>query len=478
MSISDSGFVPLRYCVLVVMLTTGVAGCTALPGDQGYQETSALLEARLGIAPEFSGDDMNRHAAPEVPTTPIDPEQAVRLAFLHSPRVAEAYSRIGLSRADLEASRRLVNPGFGISYLDSSQGGKQVGRSLTLSLTDMVLRPVRKRYAGAALQQMQLQVASELQALATDVEVGWYNAVAADQISATRVLIAEAATQSARLAGRFFDAGNINRLALAHEKAAAAAARIESSRAKGLAVQARADLATLLGISVLENWSNTALPDLPADHPTDSDALLKLALERRLDLAAARKQLALRDDALAMTRRWRWLGRFEVGYERESEVEGGVIQGPTFAFELPVFNQGQDVILRAQMQRVEAQSRLDQSTLQAKNDIHAAIASTELAREVAEHYRTDLLPEREIAVAKTQAEVNFMLKDVFELIMAKQVEYDAWQGYIESVRDFWISRTRLRAAVGGRLPGDPDSFHAMPPQKTSVSDHHEHGDQP
>ena len=478
MSISDSGFVPSRCRVLVVMWMAGASGCTALPVDLGYQETNALLEARIGVAPKFSSDARNLHAAPEVPTTPIDPGQAVRLAFLHSPRVAESYSRIGLSRADLEAARRLVNPGFGFSYLNSSQGGEQVGRSLTLNLTDIVLRPVRKRYAATALEQMQLQVASELQALATDVEVGWYDAVAANQICATRALIAEAATQSASLAQRFFAAGNINRLELALEKAAAAGAMIESSRAKGRAVQARADLATLLGLSVAERWTTTELPDLPADLVTDSAALLELAMERRLDLAAARKQLSLREDALAMTRRWRWLGRFEVGYEREREVDSSVIRGPTFAVELPIFNQGQDVIARAQAQRVEAQSRLDQATLQARNDIHAAVASTQLAREVAERYRADLLPEREIAVAKTQAEVNFMLKGVFELILSKQVEYDAWQGYIESVRDYWITRARLRAAVGGRLPDDPDSVQAMPQRATPVSEHHEHGDQP
>ena len=477
MSISDSRFPGVRYPVLVAMLVTGGAGCAALPADQGYQETSTLLEARTGVAPAFDRTERDRHTAPELPTTPISAEQAVRLAFLHSPRVAESYSRIGLSRADLETARRFANPGLGLSFLDASPGGEQVGRSLTLSFTDAVLLPVRKRYAAAALQQMQLQVAGELQDLATDVEIGWYHTVAADQISATRALIAEAATQSATLAERFFAAGNINRLTLAQEKAAAASAMIESARARSRAVEARAELATLLGLSMTEPWKTADLPDLPADTPFDSEALIELAMQNRLDLASAHKQVSLREDALAMTRRWRWLGRFEVGYEREREVDGGVIRGPTFVIELPFFNQGQDAMARAQAQRAQAQSGLDQATLQVRNDIHATVASTRLAWEVAERYRADLLPEREITVANTQAEVNFMLKGVFELILAKQVEYDTWQGYIESVRDYWITRARLRAAVGGRLPDDPGSPGPAPLRATSASEHHEHHEQ-
>ena len=44
--------------------------------------------------------------------------------------------------------------------------------------------------------------------------------------------------------------------------------------------------------------------------------------------------------------------------------------------------------------------------------------------------------------------------DVASLIQAKRDQYDAWQGYLESVRDYWIARTALRAATGGLLPGD------------------------
>ena len=45
-----------------------------------------------------------------------------------------------------------------------------------------------------------------------------------------------------------------------------------------------------------------------------------------------------------------------------------------------------------------------------------------------------------------------MLIGIFELIAIKQEEYDAYQGYLESVRDYWVARAGLARAVGSMLP--------------------------
>ncbi len=476
MSFYCSGLLRLQRGALMAMWVAGSVGCASLPAHQGYQEANRLVETRIGLAPVYPDDGASVPGLPELSASPIDAEQAVRIAFLHSPRVAVSWARIGLSRADLEAARRLVNPGLSLVHLNASQGGEQISRSLALSVSDVLLRPVRQRYAVASMQQMQLQVASELQALAIEVEIGWYQAVAADQIAETRSLIAEAAGQSALLAQRFFEAGNINRLQLAQEQAASATASIESSRARMRAVQARSDLASLMGLPVEAHWATSRLPELPAADAVDPDSLVSLATAQRLDLIAARQQLDLREDAFATARRWRWLGRFEVGYERESEADGGVMRGPTFSIELPIFNQGQDVLARAEAQRAEAEARFDQARLEVRNNVRAALEGMQMAREVAERYQVELVPAREEVITRTQEEVNFMLKGVFELIAAKQAGYDAWQGYLESVRDYWIEHTRLRAAVGGLLPDMSGPTNPITPHPISAVEQHVHGD--
>ncbi len=91
-----------------------------------------------------------------------------------------------------------------------------------------------------------------------------------------------------------------------------------------------------------------------------------------------------------------------------------------------------------------------------ENDVTAGVERLALARDIAENYRDELLPSAASAVARQQERVNFMLVSVFELIRSRREEYDAWQGYFESVRDYWIARSALRAAIGGLLPGDEE----------------------
>lgn len=469
---------------LALTWTAAIAlvGCSSLPRERGYAQTSQLIEARRGVAPSWSPDTA-ASIFPDVPTKPLSAEQAVRLAFLYNPRIREEYARLGLGRAELDEARRIANPSFGYARFDPRSGnGSQITRSVSLTFTDLLLLPARKRFAVAELDRLQKTVAAQLLDLAAEVETAWVESVSADQVAAMRDVVARATEASADLAQRFFDAGNINRLQLEQELAAATQARIAAVRAGADGRRARSTLAGLIGLPAEGTW--TTLDQLPAppDNDFSADALLPLALEQRLDLAAVLQEVALREDALGVSRRWRWLGAVEVGYERESELDGNVLRGPSLSLELPIFNQGQGAIARAQAELTDARARLDGLALAVHNDARLGVERMSTARDIAERYRTVLLPRREAIVARTQEQVNFMLVGVFELILAKQQEYDAYQEYLESVRDYWTARAELRRVVGGRLPNDDAALEpavdvdAILPAKTAPAmDHSMHG---
>jgi cobalt-zinc-cadmium efflux system outer membrane protein len=42
----------------------------------------------------------------------------------------------------------------------------------------------------------------------------------------------------------------------------------------------------------------------------------------------------------------------------------------------------------------------------------------------------------------------------FEVLLAKAQEYDAYQGFLQSVRDYWLARVDLMRVVGSRLPSE------------------------
>jgi cobalt-zinc-cadmium efflux system outer membrane protein len=121
---------------------------------------------------------------------------------------------------------------------------------------------------------------------------------------------------------------------------------------------------------------------------------------------------------------------------------------------LPIFNQGQGAVARAEAELLDARARAEALALAVENEVTTAVERLALTRDASARYRDELLPSTTSAVARQQERVNFMLVSVFDLIRTKREQYDAWQGYFESVRDYWIARTALRAAIGGLLPGD------------------------
>ena len=72
-------------------------------------------------------------------------------------------------------------------------------------------------------------------------------------------------------------------------------------------------------------------------------------------------------------------------------------------------------------------------------------------RGVAEHYRTVLMPLRERIVNESQLRYNANLIGVFQLLLARREQIEAYRNYLEAVRDYWTARAELERAAGGSL---------------------------
>jgi cobalt-zinc-cadmium efflux system outer membrane protein len=86
-----------------------------------------------------------------------------------------------------------------------------------------------------------------------------------------------------------------------------------------------------------------------------------------------------------------------------------------------------------------------------------------MQRNLIDHYRRSVLPLREQIVDLTLKNYNYMLVGAFDLLMAKQQEFEAYQKYIETLRDYWIVRADMQRSLGGRLPGHMDTRHNIGP---------------
>ncbi len=433
-----------------------VAGCAAVPIESGRARMVDLVQSRSGVAVPVAKENSDQ-VVQQWLHDPLQPSTAVQIALLRNPTLELQLSRLGIAAADVFEASRLNNPGLSLAVLlpEGGYAGNKIDAGATLGFSDLLLRHARTGVAQSEYRRTQELAAASIFDLSVDVQRAWFDYVAATQRATVRRTIYESAQSSADLAARYFKAGNIDQLTLQVQAAAASEADIGEHRAVAESTEARGRLQILMGLGVADaQWSVLdSLPEPEADEPEISK-LRAQALTQRLDLAAARSQVAAAEQGLAAARRYRFLGPTELGVAGERDTDGSKRIGPSASLSLPVFKQGQGAIARGQAELGGAQATQRLLEAQISNDVQLQAARMQAARELVKSYREGLIPQREAVVARLQEQVNFMLTDVFNLLQAKQQEYAAYLGYIDAVHAYWSARIELTRAVGARLPAD------------------------
>ena len=467
-----------RAAVAGALILAG--GCAGVPIESGRTQVVELVQARADSA-------TSKSVAASAPTVnavqtrlpaegeqrvhdwldePLQVSTAVQIALLRNPELQQQFARLGISAADVFDVSRLSNPGLALAVLlpQGSATGNKWCAGATLGFRDLLLRHARTGMAKSAYRRTEELVAAAILNLGIEVQQAWFDCVGATQRAAVRQTIDEAAQSTVELARRYQHAGNVDQLTLQLHAAAASEARIASQRARGESAEARGRLQSLMGLSAAETqWTVPQTLPEPLATETSTTNLQSLAMTKRLDLAAARTQVSVLEQQLAATRHYRYLGASTVGVAGEREADGTRRIGPSLSLALPLFNQGQGAVARAIAELSAAHAAQRQIELQIGNDVQRQSDRMQLAREQAASFREGLIPQREAVVARLQEQVNFMLTDTFNLLLAKQQEYTAYEGYIEAVRSYWSARVDLMHAVGARLPDNEPS--ETPPQE-------------
>lgn len=451
--------------LLAAALLAGANGCASVPADWGRGEALALAAER-GRASPATGDVEAWTA--RLLAAPLTAETAVQLALVHNPELRRETARLGFAAAEVYDAGRLANPVFSLTRLAGDSSAAAAVPQLTLGLAvdfaNLLFLPANRRIAAAQFEAEKQAVAARAVDLAADVERAWFEAVAAEQLHQMREAASRAQAASAALARRYFEAGNLSPRERAIEQAAASRMALAAISAGAEATVARTRLNRLIGLGAGQGgWRLDARLGEPLPAEDDVAGLQRLALDSRLDVAALRGQAAALADRYGLTRRTRLVNGLTLGIEHERDYDGGRNTGPSLALELPLFNWGGGRTAAAQAALARAEAELDGRVLDVSNEVQLAAARVQAARALSREYRERLIPEQEAVVAQAQAEQNYMLIAVFEVILAQQQVYDAYAGYIAVVRDYWTARTDLARAVGRTLPSTAQPTAALDP---------------
>ena len=465
-----------------------LSGCATVPPKGGFDDVQTLVAERSGESLHWNQGTPEDAAVDERVRTflkgELTADAATQIALLRNPSLQATYETLGVSQADMVQAGLLANPVFSATLRPVIRGpsGTNLELDLAQNFLQLLMLPARKKLARTQFDEAKFRVAHEVLVFASEVRGAYYELQAARHVVEVLRTATDAAGVSAELSARLHDAGNVSDLTLARGQSLYEDARLTLMMAEAGVTPLREQLSRLMGLRGDEGgWRIPAqLPPLPGTVPA-ADELERLAFSKRLDLRAAAKEIEVLRQALSLAKFYRWIPFAEVGVSSERDPDGsGVwVLGPSLSLELPIFDQGHAKLARLEAQLREAEKRLSAIELDVRSRVREARARLELARALIERYRSTVVPLRERIVALSLQEYNFMLIGAFELLSAKRDEIDAYRGYVDALRDFWISYADLRQAIGGEFPlGEPERIAPPSPERDltppPMHDHHRH----
>ncbi len=458
----------IRCIILFSMIV--VIGCAHSPNGAGVGDVQRLVgertEYRLHWNRKSDEDIETRQAIEKLLREELTVDTAVQIALLNNRSLQAAYEELGITQADVVQAGLLENPVFfgKARFPNKPPSGTNVEFDIAQNFLNVLMLPARKKLAAAQFEQIKFRVADEVLKLVKEVEKTYSEVLGAKQVAEMRQLIVQAAQASYEMAERMHKAGNLSDLNLATERGQYEQAKVALAKSEAKLLAVRERLTGLMGLwgrqavwEIPNRLPNLAQEEIPLEH------LESLAITNRLDLAAARQEVEINARALKISRDFHWIVSADVGVSSERDTDGQWVIGPNLSLELPIFDQRQAKISRQEAQLRKSQNRMAALAVSIRSEVRSLRNNLLTARSLIEHYKNMVIPLRERIVALTLEEYNYMQTGVFELLITKQQEFDAYQEYIEAVQDYWVTRAELKRVVGGRLPSLPRSGEVTPP---------------
>ncbi len=445
LNVKMHGWSALYALVMLTILT----GCQNTPTAQDRTSVATHLTQRFGqTIPETT--EPGRVTLPPGSSLEdgLTEDEAISIALWNNAAFQELLVDLGISRGDLIQAGLLPNPELVYFFPMSDKPYKYL---FDFPIEAIWLRPVRVQSAASELDRASERLTQAGLDLMRDVRQAYADVLLAKE----RVRVAGEAVKLrgkiAELAEKRLKAGDIS-------PQEAATARIDALQAQQDAIRIAYEIPVseerlrfLMGIGFLRD--PLALDSIsPACMTFDPDALTKEALVNRPDALAANHAVAAAEARLKFARiGWvRLLGIADATSGKESHVFG-----PALRFTVPIFNQNQGLIARAEAELEKAVRNQQTVAYQIILDVQQAYLQYRQACAELEILRNKIRPEVEASITRAQGAyqegnvpIFIVLESTRQLLdnFLRDAQLDA------DLRRFWA---QLERSVGNRLATPP-----------------------
>ena len=444
------------YHTLISVITLCfVSGCTKMQRSDDLLVSSSIarrLDKTVQWDKGFAQDEQIQCRIQGLLQQELTVDAAVQIALLNNPHIQAIFEEIGVSQADLVEAGLFSNPVFDlfIRYPNKKNFIADIEYTITASLIDLFLIPLRTKVAKAELEQTTLRVTNEVLDVAFEVEQTYYDLQAAEETLKITQSIVELTSIHGEIASRQKAINNINSLEFQQIQSRFLDAKVEAARIENEIIHLKEKLNKLLGLckdvqySISNNLQELDYEGLPVDR------LECVAFRERLDLQAARFEVIRLSRKLGVEQWWVYTnGR--IGIAGERDPDGLNTLGPAFSGAIPIFNYGQAARMRLRAELRQAQDELEALEIRILSEVREAHKLLMNNLEIINDYRFQILPMQNKILTSSEELYNVMGLGVDRLLENKRQELQATSNYISSLRDYWIARVQLDKALGGKL---------------------------
>jgi outer membrane protein TolC len=444
--------------LLIILAAISVGGCAGFSKDGGFNEVAGATRTHLDKDLKWPRTDAERaKVAAEVAellAQPLSADDAVQIALLNNRGLQASFEELGVSEADLVQSGRLPNPRFDLRHA-SAAGQYDIEETLSFNVLSLLTLPFAHDIEKQRFAEMQNAIVLSVMRLAAETREAFIAAVAArESVDYLRQVVAAAET-SAELARSMVAAGNWNSIDESRERIFYADAIRGMSEAKLSEDAAREKLTRLMGLPGLATGERSLqlaqhLPELPQNIENLPDVEATI-LQNRIDLQMQRLKIDELRRSLKLTKATRFVNVLDAGPTR---VQQGTRQQPyetgyVVTLEVPIFDGGSIGVKRSEAIYAQSVDRFAQAAVDARSQIRQAYGGYRASYDIARYQRDAVVPLRKALAEQSLLRYNASLISIFELLADAREQFLSIDAYNHSVRDFWIAKSELDAALLG-----------------------------
>jgi outer membrane protein TolC len=452
----------------VSAITLLLSACANFSPDGGMSPVQSRVAADLGKDTKKISSEEDAKAAREriksLLASPLTADSAVQVALLNNRGLQARYNALGISEAGFVEAGLLPNPTLSFQRL-SGDGFLEIERRLAVDLLSLLTLPFRRDIAERQFRASQYRTIDATFRVAAEARRAYYSAIAANQVVGYLEKARLAADAAADLNRRLGQTGAASKLSQARTAAFYAEISNQLARARLVSAMKREALTRALGV-----WGEDSNYKLPDELPPVPDAIQSVesaeadALQRRVDLIAARTELDATAAAFNLTDATRFISILEVaGISQSERSEGETTRSKGFevAIQIPIFDFGEVSARRAKESYMAAVNRLLELAVNIRSEARSTYFGYRAAYDISREYQTKILPLRRTINEETLLQYNGMLIDAFELLTTSREGIASNIAAIEAIRDFHLAEVDFRAAIiGGGVAAAAESVSA------------------